>query len=128
LPETAYDAAGNRAVAAELLQGLAETVAAGHAAIADAMFLDPAARRGAEAAAGHAPFVGIWLTAPLPVLESRIAGRSGDASDATVEVLHRTRQADPGPMTWLEVGTSNLESALEQVCGVVRSANAAKPC
>ncbi len=56
-------------------------------------------RSGAAAAAG-VPFLGIWLDAPLPVLEARIAGRRGDASDATVAVLHEAARGLQAPADW----------------------------
>jgi uncharacterized protein len=48
-------------------------------------------------------FDGIWLEAPLAVLRARIAGRTGDASDATPEVLTRAAAIDPGPIAWHRV-------------------------
>jgi predicted kinase len=33
-------------------------------------------------------------------LKSRILARRGDASDATIAVLERAAQADPGPIDW----------------------------
>jgi predicted kinase len=61
----------------------------------------------AEAAAGDAPFAGLFLTAPIEVLRARVAGRTGDASDATVEVMERAAQADPGPLGgWQTVDAS----------------------
>jgi predicted kinase len=128
LPDSAYSMAENRAVAAELLRAVGEVAAAGHAVIADAMFLDPVDRRGAEAAAGAAPFVGIWLEAPVPVLEARIARRARDASDATVEVLRRTLAADPGPIAWTRLDATDLEAARAHVQVALRGANAAPPC
>ena len=63
---------------------------AGRAVILDATFIDPALRARAEALAVECavPFHGVWLDAPVAVLEARVAARTGDASDATVEVLH----------------------------------------
>ena len=75
---------------ATLAQMAGEAAAGGHAVIADATFIDPRHRAmldGAAQAAG-VPFLGLWLEAPLPVLEARISGRQHDASDATVDVLH----------------------------------------
>ena len=128
LPEAAYSGAENRAVALEQRRAVAEVAAAGHAAIGDAMFLDPADRRAISEAAGAAPFVGIWLEAPTAVLEARIAGRSRDASDATVEVLHRSIGVDPEPIEWLRVDASDLDHALLRIQAVVRDANIAQPC
>lgn len=95
----AYSAAAGAAVNAALLDGA--RAAAGHAVIADATFLNPALRVAIERCG--TPFVGIWLHAPMDVLESRVAARRGDASDATVEVLRRMAAANPGPMTWHRV-------------------------
>ena len=63
---------------------------AGRAVVLDATFIDPALRARAEALATECgvAFHGAWLEAPLAVLEARVAGRVGDASDATVAVLH----------------------------------------
>ena len=63
---------------------------AGHAVVLDATFTEPALRAQAEALATECgvAFQGAWLEAPLAVLEARVAARTGDASDATLEVLH----------------------------------------
>jgi len=65
-------------------------LAAGQAVVLDATFTEPALRDRAEAlaAACGVPFHGAWLEAPLAVLEARVGARVGDASDATLEVLH----------------------------------------
>jgi aminoglycoside phosphotransferase family enzyme/predicted kinase len=92
-----YSAESNARTEAALLDGM--RAAAGHAVILDTTFLSPAFRQAAETAAGPG-FIGIWLEAPAAELERRVAARSGDASDATVSVLHRLAAADPGPVTW----------------------------
>lgn len=63
---------------------------AGRAVVLDATFIDPAVRARAEALAVECgvAFHAAWLDAPVEVLEARVAGRQGDASDATVGVLH----------------------------------------
>ncbi len=83
-------------------------LAAGRAVVLDATFTNPAMRERAEALAGEfgAPFEGVWLEAPLAVLEGRVAGRTGDASDATVEVLRdQFEELDPR-IGWRRVDTS----------------------
>lgn len=102
LPPDAYAESVSRAVLGELVASAQEALAAGHAVIADATFLDPADRSAIEDAAQRAgvPFAGLWLEAPLPVLEARIAARRGDASDATEAVLRAAAQRDPGPLAW----------------------------
>jgi uncharacterized protein len=90
---------------------------AGHAVIVDATFLDPAVRVGLERAVAKAGnrFLGVWLVAPLSLLEERIAARRGDASDATVEVLRRLAQDAPDAGDWLQVDASDGRAAVEAV-------------
>ncbi len=119
LPDDAYAAPASAAVFAELHRAVAETAAAGHAVIADATYLDPAHRRAAAAAAGAAPFLGVWLEAPLPLLEARIAARRGDASDATVAVLRRAAGSARRPPGWLAVDATDAARALAAVRGAL---------
>jgi len=128
LPEQAYGNAANRAVAADLFAAVAEVAGSGHAAIADAMFLHPQHRAGVERAAGAARFVGIWLEAPLAVLEARIAGRRHDASDATVAVLHRSLRAKPGAVGWHRVDATDLDRAHAEMLAIVRAADTGGAC
>ena len=100
LPPEAYRPEESAAVHAEMFALARAALAAGHAVVLDAMFLDPALRAEAERVAGPHPFDGIWLEAPLDLLRSRVAARVGDASDATVEVLERAARVDPGPIAW----------------------------
>lgn len=60
------------------------------AVVLDATFTEPGLRARAEALAADCgvPFHGAWLQAPVEVLETRVARRTGDASDATLNVLH----------------------------------------
>lgn len=102
LSRSAYRASASAAVYAELFALAGEAARAGHAVIADALFLDPLHRAAIEDAARAAgvAFTGLWLHAPLEVLRARIAARRGDASDATVAVLDQVaRNARPGPFT-----------------------------
>ncbi len=101
LPQDAYSLATNARVDAALVETVRAAIAAGHAVVADATFLDPALRL-AVAATG-APFLGVWLHAPPDELARRVSARSGDASDATVDVLRRLAPRDPGAGGWLAV-------------------------
>lgn len=107
LPESAYAESESRAVHAEMFAAARQALGYGHSVVLDAVFLDATNRMGAEAAAGEAPFAGLWLEAPMEVLRARIAGRRGDASDATVAVLERAAQADPGPVSWHRIDAKN---------------------
>ena len=115
LPRQAYDDAASHAVFAAVFEGVAAAAAAGHAAVADATFIDPAHRRAVAAAAGRVPFLGVWLHAPMAVLESRIAARAGDASDADLAVLRSSAAHDPGPGDWLAVDATDAATALRCV-------------
>ncbi len=115
LPPEAYTEAANAATNQALLAELRTVSAGGHAVIADATFLDPAMRQAVADAAAGVPFCGIWLHAPLPVLEARVAARRGDASDATVAVLRRAAARDPGPMSWTIVDATEATSAANQI-------------
>ena len=102
LPPQAYRKEASRAVYDALAERAAALVQAGHAAIVDAVFLDPAERAQIErvATAAGVPFQGLWLSAPEAVLLRRIAARRGDASDATPDVLRAQLATDAGALTW----------------------------
>jgi uncharacterized protein len=107
------------------LASLAEVAAkGGHAVIADATFMDQAHRSMIQDAAirAGAPFLGIWLTASLAELERRVSARSGDASDATVAVLHSAAANDPGPPAcWHAVDASNAAQAESEVLALAKA-------
>jgi uncharacterized protein len=109
LPPEAYSDAANTAVNAELLDLGRRVAAGGHAVILDAAFLD----RGMRDAA--APFLGVWLQVPLPELERRIRSRRNDASDATLDVLHRMAAVDTGPMDWMTVDATDTDAAVKVI-------------
>jgi aminoglycoside phosphotransferase family enzyme/predicted kinase len=102
LPPEAYTEAVSTATHEELFMIAEAALRQGHAVALDAMFLDPRHRlKAAEIAARvGVPFQGFWLEAPMEILKSRILARRGDASDATIAVLERAAQADPGPIDW----------------------------
>lgn len=117
LAPTAYADAANTATNAAVVEQARTAATSGHAVIVDATFLDPAMRRDLAAAIRQTgiPFLGIWLHAPLSVLEARIASRQGDASDATVSVLRQAAKNAPGAGDWLPVDASDGTHALATV-------------
>lgn len=123
LPEAAYTRAKSVAVFAALADAAETAAAAGHAVIADATFMDSRQRDQIEAAAkaAGAAFHGFWLHAPHPVLEERVAARTGDASDATVDILRRASRGDPGPDRWFAIDTTDGAAALALARRQVRS-------
>jgi predicted kinase len=115
LPKSAYAEAVSRRVMAELGRAVRAVLAGGHAAIADATFLDPADRRDVAIAAGNTHFLGVWLQAPLAELEARLGRRRGDASDADVAVLRQAVAADRGAGDWLAVDAGDANAGLAEV-------------
>jgi hypothetical protein len=114
LPQAAYSDAASERVFATLADGVRLAAACGHCVVGDATFIDPAHRRAVEAAAHAAgvPFVGFWLEAPLDELERRIIARSGDASDATIAVLHAVARNSPGAAGWHALAAGEPEDVL----------------
>lgn len=101
LPAEAYTAEGHARTAAALIESARAALGGGQAVIVDATFLDPAF---AAAVAGlAAPFLGVWLEAPLPELERRVLARRGDASDADVAVLRAAAAGAVVPPGWMRV-------------------------
>ena len=113
LPASAYTREATRAVYATMADDARVALEAGHAAIADAVYQDPAERRAIEEAAGGARFVGLWLEVPDTIAEARLAARRGDASDADVAVLRAAARRDPGPITWHPIDATDANAAME---------------
>ena len=113
LDPSAYTQEASARVYRELSALAAETLAAGHAAVADAVFLKETERHGIEQVARGAgvAFVGLWLEAPLPVLEARLAARTGDASDADASVAREAAARDPGMIAWARLDATAAELA-----------------
>lgn len=102
LPPDAYTETVTRRVYDTLAADTETVLAAGYSAIADAVFGRSSQREAIESVARRraAPFAGLWLEAPLPVLELRVTGRTKDASDATPEVVRRQAARPVGPVAW----------------------------
>lgn len=108
LGDDAYDARTNAAVYAKLCELAGTTLQGGHSVIADAVFGDEAERvqMAAVAHSASVEFHGIWLEAPRRILEQRIASRTADASDATVEVLGKQIAHIAEPCNWRRVSAN----------------------
>ena len=124
LPPEAYGDAANAKTNQALIELAAAAARTGHAVIVDATFLDPSVRRQVAALAGATRFVGVWLSAPLAVLEERVAARTGDASDATVAVLRQAAANDPGAGDWLAIDATDAAAAAASVQRVLVSGSA----
>jgi predicted kinase len=96
-----------------LLRKARHALAAGHAAIIDAVHAreDERAAVAALAARLRVPFQGLWLTAPERLLAARVTARTGDASDATARVVARQLGHGAGRVTWQTIDASSSQEA-----------------
>lgn len=98
LPDSAYTTDEQKRVYREMVSRAATNLASGYAVIADAVFAHADERQLIADVAREVgvTFCGLWLTAPAPVLETRLEQRQMDASDATVSILRRQLNYDIG--------------------------------
>jgi aminoglycoside phosphotransferase family enzyme/predicted kinase len=106
LPQEAYERKVTTRVYAALEDKARRVLAAGHSAIADAVFADADERAAIARAAGSDAFQGLFLTAPLDVRLTRVTGRARDASDADAAVARTQEHYDLGALEWVEVDAS----------------------
>jgi len=108
LSESTYTPAITEEVYRRIVELAATTLKSGYSVLTDAVYGKGSERRDiAEAAAqAGARFEGLWLEAPLELLESRIGARRGDASDATVEVLRAQLRFVDAPKEWKHVSAA----------------------
>jgi hypothetical protein len=116
----AYTEAANDEVYATLRRKARQVLAAGHAAVVDAVFAGPEERAKIETVAGElgVAFRGLWLDAPPSKLFDRVGARIGDASDATPDVVRQQLAGDTGALaaTWVSVDAGGTAATtLEEV-------------
>ena len=101
LGEDAYTPAVTERVYATAADKARRIVAAGHAAIVDAVFAKPEEREAIAktAQAAHQPLKGLFLTASLETRIARVGGRAKDASDAGPSVARAQESYDLGRST-----------------------------
>ncbi len=101
----------------EILQKSKIALHAGHSVVVDAVFARPEERHAIAQAAERLeiPFVGLWLTAPADKMKRRVETRTGDASDATPEIVEKQLSYGTGPISWtpVDAGGSREETLRE---------------
>jgi len=102
MPAGSYTQETSNKVYALMLTHAEQVLRAGHSAVLDAVFAKPEERQAAEDLARRlgVPFDGLWLDVPKEVAQARVAARTGDASDATPNVIERQFGYDLGEITW----------------------------
>lgn len=90
-----------------------------HAVICDGVYARPEQRAAIEeiARAAGLPFTGLWLVADQQTQLARVGERSGDASDATADIVRRQSSFDIGDMRWEILSASG---PLDEVAGTAR--------
>jgi aminoglycoside phosphotransferase family enzyme/predicted kinase len=106
LPPDAYTRAATARVYETLYDKARRALTAGHSAVVDAVFAEPAERAAIAQAAGGGVFHGLFLTAPLATRVARVGGRAGDASDADAEIARAQERYELGTMTWTQIDAS----------------------
>ncbi len=87
----------------------------GYSVIVDSVFIRDEDRAAIAAVARDcgADFAGLWLAASADVLRVRVRRRTGDMSDATVDVLEKQLAADCGAIDWMRIDASrSVDDAL----------------
>lgn len=110
LPEKAYCPDVSVKVYRELAWRVALILEYGAPVVVDAVFDKPDHRALVESAASasYVPFTGVWLHADPALLWKRVSERRSGVSDATIDVLSRQLQRDPGDVAW-----TRLDAAME---------------
>lgn len=121
LPAEAYTPGAASAVYTRLLDRARVALEAGHSVVVDAVFAgsDERCRLARVAAGAGAGFTGLWLEAAPDTLRSRVAARTGDASDATVDVVDRQLTIDTGPIGWHRLDSSRAPDAVRTAASAV---------
>ena len=114
LPPEAYTPEARRRIYSAMVEKSRAVLGAGHSVIVDAVFDRPDERAAFEALAREtaARFDGFWLEAPSALLAQRVAARTGDASDATPDVVDAQLRAGAGPVSWLRLDTGGSRDAV----------------
>ena len=105
LPVSFYSDETSQVVYQTLISRARIALCAGHSVVLDGVYARPSERSAVQSLADELgiSLQGFWLEGHPAVLKSRVASRSGDASDATPDVVDSQARFDPGPITWQRI-------------------------
>lgn len=108
-----YTPEASAAVYKSLFSKARRALRAGSAVVVDATFQSAAERRAMEelGCLNRVPFTGLWLTVDKPIAVDRVRFRTGDASDATAEVVESQFAHADGSIDWQIVDASGNADA-----------------
>ncbi|WP_159104365.1 AAA family ATPase [Sneathiella glossodoripedis] len=114
MPQSAYTPQQSEQVYTKMLEVAKTALAHGHSVILDAVFDRPHDQKlfKEQLSSTGANFQGFWLQVEKEKMQERIAARTRDASDATIDVLHMQLQKQPNTHTdWTII---NADGSIEQ--------------
>ncbi|MEO0812546.1 MAG: AAA family ATPase [Myxococcota bacterium] len=122
LPNSAYGPGTSAPVYDEMLSRARTAVDGGYSVVFDAVFASAKERDRVEGLAEElgVDFHGFWLEAPVDLRRKRVAGRSGDASDADGRVVELQENADIGQVRWTSVKAG--DDAADTIRGLLSQA------
>ncbi|MBQ7412897.1 MAG: AAA family ATPase [Alphaproteobacteria bacterium] len=120
-----YDTPAFEEVVYDVLRQQARmALSVGSCVILDALFYNPAERQAAEdlAQSEHAPFIGLWMDAPVSIREERIKTRLRNPSDVKERAeLDRQLNLDTGKITWTKIMTdTSRDKTLQKALAVLK--------
>lgn len=118
LPESAYQPQVTAIIYRILSEQAERVLSQGHSIILDAVFAKPDERLAVADIARQLglPFVGLFLVSDLATRISRVGQRTGDASDATTELVKSQENYDVGPLDWHVIDASGTPEQTLQRC------------
>jgi aminoglycoside phosphotransferase family enzyme/predicted kinase len=122
LPSIAYSEEVTRRVYRIIVDKAVRVARAGHPAIVDAVFTRAEERAAIETAAATAgvDFQGLFLMSDLPTRLQRVGERTGDASDAGVEVARKQEEYLTGPIAWSRIDAAGSSAqTLANACAAI---------
>ena len=123
LPEEAYRSEISERVYSEMARHAEFILSSGGSVVADAVFDREGDRIRMEQVAidSALPFLGIWLDVSPDALRRRIGKRKGGPSDATVDILSRQLQRDPGAIAWRRLDAAHKpKETVETILDLLR--------